>query len=133
MSIEGLASSIVGITALFLLLVGVIGLSKPTFAKSFFTGFATNPFKHYLEIAVRIVVGLAFIVHSGQSLAPKTLNVLGWVLIITSLVLALIPWRWHKTFAAKSVASAMRYLVLLSIASIVMGAALFWFAFSSVL
>lgn len=128
MSSASIAAAVVGIAALFLILLGAAGLGRPEAAKGFFGGFATSVGKHWLEIGIRMLIGWALIVHAPASAAPSVLLILGWVLVITSAILAILPWRWHQDFASKSVASAMRHVTLLSIASIAMGLLLSWAA-----
>jgi hypothetical protein len=55
---------------------------------------------------------------------PTLFAALGWVLIGTSLALALLPWRWHARIAQRSVAMATRFTLPLGLASIAMGAGL---------
>jgi hypothetical protein len=45
----------------------------------------------------------------------------GWVLLATTAVLLLVPWRWHQRFAQLSVPKAVRYLPLIAIASLLLG------------
>jgi uncharacterized protein YjeT (DUF2065 family) len=48
--------------------------------------------------------------------------VAGWVLLLTTAALALVPWRWHRAFARRAVPYATSHLALVGAASLVLGA-----------
>jgi hypothetical protein len=50
------------------------------------------------------------------------------VLVATTLVLAVLPFRWHQRFAQRSVPQALRFLPLLGLASALLGGGLMWAA-----
>ncbi|MBI3129799.1 MAG: hypothetical protein HYZ13_00430 [Acidobacteria bacterium] len=54
-------------------------------------------------------------------LFPGAFRMFGWVLVITTGVLLLIPWRWHRRFAERAVPSATRYLSLVGLSSLALG------------
>lgn len=45
----------------------------------------------------------------------------GWLLVATSVALALVPWRFGQRFAAWSVPKAMQYLPIIAFASLAGG------------
>ena len=45
------------------------------------------------------------------------------IILGTTAVLLLVPWRWHRRFASKAVPRALPYLRLIALASLVSGAA----------
>jgi hypothetical protein len=45
----------------------------------------------------------------------------GWLLVLTSAGLALLPWRWHRAFALRAVPYAVRYPPLLGLAALLLG------------
>jgi len=51
----------------------------------------------------------------------EALTIFGWVLIGSSLALALVPWRLHHRFAAYSVPQATRHMPLVGVVSIAGG------------
>jgi len=105
----------------FLVVLGGSALVRPALAKQFLGGFATTRALHFLELALRSVIGGAFIVSAPRLAFGSAIAAFGWVLLATSLLLALLPWRLHQRFAAWSVPQALPYLPLIGIASLAGG------------
>ena len=122
--IDTLAAMAVWSAASYLVVLGVMLLMLPAQGRRFLAGFAQTAAAHYLELGVRILVGAAFITHAPKMATPPLFVALGWVLIGTSLVLALIPWRWHARIAQRSVSMATRSTLPLGLASVALGAGL---------
>jgi hypothetical protein len=127
-----LAQLVVFFTACYFLLLGVVALFKPTQAGRFLLGFAGSSVKHYLELALRLIVGAALLAVANESSARAVLSVAGWVLIGSTLALALLPWRIHHRFAQISVPRALRYLPLIGVASIFIALLLGWVLVDSI-
>lgn len=124
--IEVLAGAVIVAAGFYLILLGVSCFVQPTFAARFLLGFASSASVHYLELALRALVG-ASLVHTAPALAyPTIFNTFGWVLIVTSLVLCVVPWRWHRRFAQQAVPHALRYIKLLGVSSFVLGIVMAW-------
>lgn len=67
----------------------------------------------------------ASLVHTSPSLPhPPIFHGFGWILIVTSLVMFVVPWRWHRKFAQRAVPQALRYIKLRGVSSIALGATL---------
>lgn len=124
-----LAQIIIILSAIFFLFLGVIALFKPTLAAGFLLRFATSAKLHYIELSVRIALGLAFVFGAEQTAFPQIIRLFGQLLIGTSLVLALLPWRWHQKFAKTFVLPAMKFLPLIGISSLGMGGAVLYALF----
>ncbi|MGQ3051723.1 MAG: hypothetical protein ACT6S0_08060 [Roseateles sp.] len=118
------ALSVVALVGAFLVCLGIAALLAPALARSFLSGFATTPTKHYMEMALRLLAGTALLVTASRMPFPLPFRVFGWVLVLTTLVLSVIPWRWHSRFAQRSVPQALRFLPFVAIASIAAGVAL---------
>ncbi|MCA0374667.1 MAG: hypothetical protein LCH84_03290 [Gemmatimonadetes bacterium] len=110
--------------ALYLLALGVSALTRPEIARRFLGGFATTRRLHFIELALRVCVGGALIISAPRLAFGTLLPLFGWVLVTTSVALALVPWRLHQRFAAWSVPRATRHLPLIGIASLVGGVGL---------
>lgn len=119
--IEAMAKGVVLAAGLYLAGLGVALLARPASAARFLMGHATSASLHYLELGVRIVVGLAFVHSAASMLAAVIFSVFGWVLVGTSAVLLLVPWRWHRRLAERYVPQALRFTPLLGLASLLMG------------
>lgn len=120
--IETLSLALVATAGIFLCALGVVSLVSPPHAKRFLLGFAGSPSKHYAELAVRILVGSAFVMAAPHTPWPVALGVFGWVLLGTTGILLLVPWRWHHRFARWAVPEALRFLPLVGVTSLALGA-----------
>lgn len=107
--------------AAYLVVLGASALYRPALAERFLGGHATTRTLHLLELVLRVVAGAAFVVSAPFLALGSVVAVFGWVLVGTSLVLAITPWRLHQRFAAWSVPQALRYLPMIGMASIVGG------------
>jgi uncharacterized protein YjeT (DUF2065 family) len=120
------ALAIVFATSLFFLGLGALALLLPAHAKRFLLAFATSPGKHYAELAIRILIGAAFVLAAPQLRASSAFHVFGLVLLCTSLVLLCLPWRWHQRFASRSVPQALQFLPLIGAAALATGGLILW-------
>ena len=112
------------VTALYLLVLGGAALARPALAETFLGGFVSSATTHVLEIALRIVAGLSLVSAAPRMLGTPIISMFGWILVGTSLVLAVLPWRFHQRVAAWSVPRAIQHLPAIGIASIAAGCAL---------
>jgi hypothetical protein len=116
-----MALGIVATVGLFLTTLGVASLAAPSHASRFLLGFAGSPSRHYAELALRILVGGAFVFVAPGMLFPSAFALFGWVLLLTTAGLLLIPWRWHHRFAQRAVPEALRFLPWVGLFSVVFG------------
>jgi hypothetical protein len=119
-----LAMATVMLAALYLLALGIACVAAPTRASRFLSGFATSARVHVIEMAARLAVGAALLVYAPRLPWPSLFVWAGWLLVGTTVVLLAIPWRWHQRFAERVVPQALRYLPLVGIVSVTMGAGL---------
>jgi hypothetical protein len=127
--IEVVSIAVVVAAGLFFLSLGGACLVAPSRASRFLQGFAGSPSKHYTELAVRLLVGGAFVLTAPRLLAPDVFSVFGWILLATTAGLLLVPWRWHHRFARHTVPEALRFLPLLGVSSAVLGGLVLWAVF----
>ena len=125
------AKTILVVVAIFFLLLGLIALIRPSIAGRFLLGFAGSALKHYVELGVRFVVGGAMLVVAPHSMYSLALTVFGWLLIVTTAVMAIVPWRIHRRFAEASVPKALRFLPMIGVSSLVLGGLLLWSTFTA--
>ena len=121
-------AQIVGLTAgLWLIGLGVWMGLRPRQALGVLAAMGSSPVIHFGEMAVRALIGAAIIGAAELSHAPLILTVFGGFLIVSALVLAVLPRRWHSTYstwwAARIPVTAVR---LIAPFSVVGGAALIW-------
>lgn len=118
-----LALVIVVLAALYLVALGAASFIVPVRAGRFLQGFASTPSLHYLELSMRLVVGAAFVQYAPSMLYPKAFSLFGWLLLITTAGLLLLPWKWHQRFARRVVSGSTRFLAAIGIGSLLLGAA----------
>ena len=127
--IEVLALSVVIAGGLFFVSLGGVALLSPIRASRFLLGFAGSVSKHYAELAVRFLVGGAFVLAAPAMRVSEMFSVLGWTLLATTAGLLLIPWRWHHRFARRAVPEALRFLPLIGTSSVALGGLVLWSVF----
>lgn len=118
--------ALVAATGVFFLGFGTASLLTPARASRFLLGFAGSPARHYAELAVRLLVGGAFILASPGTLWPSAFSLFGWVLLATTTALLFVPWRWHRRFARRAVPEALRFLPLVGASSVFLGGLVLW-------
>ena len=115
------ASAIVTLTGIYFLGLGCASMFMPAQAARFLLGFAGSASAHYLELLVRLVVGWAFLLHAPEMRYSVGFVVAGWVILVTTAGLLVVPWRWHHAFAQRAVPLAVRHIRLVGMASLVLG------------
>ena len=94
-----LSSIVVVVFGLFLIGLTCVVFAAPTLAERFLVSFASSARAHYVEMACRLLIGSSLAILSPVMWQPQVFRVIGWVIVITSIALILIPWRWHHRFA----------------------------------
>lgn len=118
------AKAIVVVVAIFFLMLGTVSFVRPPIAREFLLGFANNALKHYAELLTRVIVGGSLLLIARNSVYATALSAFGWLLIVTTAIMALVPWRFHHRFTQYAVPKALRFLPLIGITSLVIGALL---------
>lgn len=116
-----LASILVLLAAFYLIGFAGLLLVSPARGKRFLGEFASSAFTHYLELAIRLIAGVAILLYAPQMLFSGFFVILGWVLVMTTVGLFAVPWQWHRRFAQWGVPHATRHLRLIAVASFVFG------------
>ena len=119
-----LSLAIVALAGLYLIALGAVSLASPQLARRFLSAFASSRLKHFVELAIRLVIGVALITAAPQLPWPLAFEVPGWLLVATTAALLFVPWRAHQRFARVSVARAVDYLTLIGTASLLAGMAI---------
>lgn len=132
--LETAATAVLSVAAIYLVILGAACLLAPERASRFLLGFASSRSKHYAEMLIRIVIGCALLILSERIHESRILAAIGWILVVTSIVLLLLPWRHHQKFAGRAVPLAIKHIRLIGLASLALGAAVLgavlsgWFA-----
>jgi hypothetical protein len=81
----------------FIAFTGVV-FTKPRVAERFLLSFASSARAHYVEMALRLLLGISLLVLSPAMRPPTLFRVIGWAIVISSVGLLLMPWQWHNRF-----------------------------------
>ena len=116
------AIGLVTLLGLFLVAFGVVAFARPAAARAFLAGFAGSAFTHYAELAVRMSFGWALILASPNLSGSTGFAGAGSVLLVTSALMLLVPWKLHRSFARIAVPKAPFVLRGMGVASACAGA-----------
>lgn len=119
--IEAVALTLVVLTGLYFIALATASLLKPAVARRFLTGFARSPSTHYSELFLRCLAGGALVIHAPRMALSGAFSVFGWMLILTTACLMLVPWGWHRRFAQSVVPWATRHMTLIGLSSLALG------------
>ncbi len=106
---------------LYLIGLAVVIASKPLLAERFLKSFASSARAHYTEQASRLIVGAAIIILAPSMWYPDLFEGFGWLIIITTVGLLLVPWQWHHKFAKWAIPLAIRHLRLFALGALALG------------
>jgi uncharacterized protein YjeT (DUF2065 family) len=109
------------LAGLYLVALAAVALVSPHTAKRFLSGFAGSAPAHFLEMFVRLVVGAALVLYAPHMKFSGLFAVIGWVIVVTTIGLLAMPWRWHRRFATWSVPHATRNMRLFALGSLAVG------------
>jgi hypothetical protein len=115
------------VIGLFFISVGMIMLFKPNLARSILKKAGRTNFINYAEITIRMIPDRALIFYSNLSKCQTILMVLGWFMLITSLILYFVPRKIHHSYSLRC-ADILKpiYFQIISPFSIFIGIAIIW-------
>jgi hypothetical protein len=115
------AMLVVLLLGIYLIALGVAAWWSPDRVRRFLGSFASSAAIHYAEMTLRLLAGWALLWSAPQMLFSRLFLVCGWVLVLTTISLAAVPWRLHHRFARWAVPIATRRLGLVAVASMLFG------------
>lgn len=116
-----IAAVLVLLAGLYLIGLAVLCIVAPERGARFLGGFASSAATHVVELALRLAVGIAILAYSPYMVLAAFFKAFGWVLVVTSLGLLVIPWRWHQQVARATVPLVTRHLRLFAVGSFAFG------------
>ncbi len=119
--VEILSLGTVVLAGLYFIALAGVSLFIPAQAKRFLLGFAGSLQKHFAELFIRLLVGAAFVLHAPQTNISVVFSSFGWILLLTTAALLVIPWKWHRRFSQYSVPKATQYIKLIGLVSLALG------------
>ncbi len=115
--------------AFFLLGLAVMTYAHPSRAGQFLHAFARSARAHYGEQAARLLTGGALVLFSSEMWQPELFRLFGWILVITTVGLLCVPWRWHRRFAQRVVPPVIQHMKLFGFGAVVLAALLLYSVF----
>lgn len=94
-TIETIARFTLIFFGIFFILVGFIMLIKPNLARNTLRKAGSSALINYTELSARMIPAIAFIIYSNYSPYPTSFRLIGYYIIITSVILMIIPRKLH--------------------------------------
>lgn len=115
---------------LFIICVGALMLFAPKRARETLGKMASTNLINYTEITLRIIPAVGLIVYADFSKYPLAFKGFGWLMLGTSIVLYIIPRKWHHAYSRRS-AEILKplYFQLLSPVAFLIGTAIIYCVF----
>ena len=123
---SAVAGAILVAFGFFLVCLTVVVFAKPAVAERFFMAVASSARTHYTEQIVRLLIGASLIIRSGAMWQPKFFWLVGWGIVVSSLVLILTPWQWHDRFGKEVRPRLIRHMKLFAIGLLAFGVLLIY-------
>ena len=116
-----LSALLVVFAGLYLLTLAAAAVLAPERLRRFLNAHASSASTHFVEMGVRLIVGAALVLTAPRMRFPQAFGVFGWLLIGTSLVLCLVPWRLHERFGKRALPLVTDRLVVLALGALAGG------------
>ncbi len=100
--ITEIAKWVVILFGIFIIFIGFVMLINPTRARNTLRKAGSTNFINYTEITLRLIPAMALILCSELSKFPLAFKIFGWIMLITSLILYVVPRKVHHKFSMKS-------------------------------
>lgn len=97
-----IAKWIVLIFGLFLILVGFLMLFAPKKANETLRKAGSSNLINYAEITIRMIPAIGLILYAELSKFPDFFKLLGWFMLVTSLILYVVPRKLHHNYSLKA-------------------------------
>lgn len=90
---------VVLVFALWIAGAGLFALVRPRQARAAIGRFASSQRVNLVEQAGRGLAGAALVVRAPEALTPALFQWFGWVMVVSAVLLAALPLRWHAGYA----------------------------------
>lgn len=116
---------VVWICAAFLLALGALVFIRPAVVQRFHGEFVASQRIDFLELALRLIVSLAFVAVSPETKLPRLFFWSGTFLAITAIPMMFLH-RFQRRHAARAIPFTKRILPLIGISGIALGGLIVW-------
>lgn len=97
-----MAKWVVILFGIFIIFIGFVMLTKLIAARNTLRKAGSTNFINYAEITLRLIPAISLIISSDLSKFPIAFKIFGWIMLITSLILYIVPRKIHHQFSMKS-------------------------------
>lgn len=80
-----------------IMITALVMLFRPAFFIDHMRRFSDTTAMHVLAVMVRVILGMALLLHAEQSRFPLVLQIIGWVSLAAAAIIAVIP---HARFTS---------------------------------
>ena len=115
---------IVATYGVLLISLGSIMLIRPAQLERFITSFASSRKAHLIEMTWRLSLGISLVLLSMSMWQPTLFHILGWTIIVSSIVLLLLPWQFHQHLGSRVLPLLVRRMRLYAIGVLAFGSLL---------
>lgn len=121
------------VVAFGLFLIGLRGVifATPALAERFVMSFASSARAHYVEQTLRLLIGASLVVLSPTMWQGDWFRLIGWAIVVTSVGLILIPWRWHHRLGELVLPKLVRHMRLYAVGLFAFGVLLLYSVFAT--
>lgn len=120
--VNWLSGIVVVCFSMFLMGLALLIAAAPTLAERFLGFFASSASTHYAEQAGRMGVGMAMVNFASSMNLPELFRLFGWLMIVTTVPLLLMPWQWHHRFATWVMPPVFQHLRLFALGAAALAA-----------
>jgi uncharacterized protein YjeT (DUF2065 family) len=117
--------SVVWASAAYLLILGALVFMRPAIVHRFFEGFVSSSRINFLEAALRLIVGLAFMAVSPETKLSVVFFWFGAALAATAIPMMFL-YELHKRQAVWAIPLARRILPLMGVSAVALGTLILW-------
>ncbi len=100
--IETISKFILIAFGFFFIASGFLMVVKPEKARTILRKAGSTAFINYAELSIRMIPGIAFILYAEHSKFESVFRVVGWFMIVSSVILMLIPRITHHQFSLRA-------------------------------
>jgi hypothetical protein len=118
------AGMLVALGALFCICLALLIWAKPAQASRFLLSFASSARAHFTEQTARLIFGVALVARAPVMRYSSAFQVIGWAVVISTLALIVMPWRWHHRLGEAGLPVLVRHMKLYAIGSLLFGVVL---------
>lgn len=87
---------------IYIIFVGFLMLFAPKGARRILRKAGSTNFINYTEITIRLILAIVIILYADFSKLPEAFSILGWFMLISSIILYSVPRRIHHNYSTKS-------------------------------